>query len=101
MNIEDILAEGAFQKAQGQNPHRLKIRLFKGEDNLWYWTAKAGNGEPIFRSTDGYNEKISAQESIEILRSTNFKEVEVEDEETKESIGSYLLGIGKFGKTQE
>lgn len=38
----------------------MKVRVFKGDDQQWYFAEIASNGEEIDRSTDGYVRRIDA-----------------------------------------
>lgn len=41
-------------------PHKLKV--YEGKDGLWYWRCKAGNGETVDASEQGYKSKYYARD---------------------------------------
>jgi uncharacterized protein YegP (UPF0339 family) len=45
----------------------MQYQLFKGEDQLWYWRFFT-NGNVIFRSTDGYVNRLDAVRAMDIAR---------------------------------
>jgi uncharacterized protein YegP (UPF0339 family) len=35
----------------------MKVHVYEGDDGFWYWRLKAGNGEIISDSAEGYRHK--------------------------------------------
>ena len=35
----------------------MKVHVFQGDDGFWYWSLRAGNGEIISDSAEGYRHK--------------------------------------------
>lgn len=46
----------------------LKFEWYKGKDKLWYYRLKAGNGEILDRSSDGYKNKGDMLHTIDLVK---------------------------------
>lgn len=46
---------------------QAEYEVFQGEDNLWYWHLKAGNGE-IVAASEGYASKENAERGVDDAR---------------------------------
>lgn len=56
------------KQTNGTQTHAPKFTLFRGTDKRFYWTAHAGNGEPVADGAQGYQTAANARAGIQSLR---------------------------------
>ena len=48
----------------------MKFELYKDQASEWRWRLKAGNGEKIAASGEGYKNKADCKHAIDLVKST-------------------------------
>lgn len=72
---QHLLPKSEAPKEKLKAANRSLYEVYRGKNNEWYWRFLAGNGEEIFRSTDGYKNKGDCKHSIELAKGSKDAQV--------------------------